>query len=292
MNFPVMLSMGGCYDPNCAQFLGFAAPPGCRAVIPEADRRAVAAALAVAERDRAPIDPPTRKWPGLDVVDAYEIQLINARERQAAGAMVRGHKVGLTSRAMQRMLGVGEPDYGHLFADMFVPEGSALTAADFCYPRVEIEVAFVLGDTVKGPGVTVADVLRATAYVLPAIEIIDSRVRDWQVTLPDTIADNASSARVVLGGNATRPDRVDLRLLGCILCRNGEIAETGASGAALGNPAIAVAWLADKLGQFGMTLEAGHVVMPGACTRAIEVCAGDIIHGEFDHLGSVSVGFE
>jgi 2-keto-4-pentenoate hydratase len=209
-------------------------------VIPEADRRAAAAALAAAERDRAPIAPLTRTWPGLDEVDAYEIQLINARDRLAAGGVIRGHKVGLTSRAMQQMLGVDEPDYGHLFADMFVPEGGGLTAADFCYPRVEIEVAFVLDDTLKGPGVTVADVLRATAFVLPAIEIIDSRVRDWQVTLPDTIADNASSARVVLGGNATRPDRLDLRRLGCILRRNGEIAETRTSGAALGNPATAV----------------------------------------------------
>jgi 2-keto-4-pentenoate hydratase len=260
-------------------------------VIPEADRRAAAAALAVAERDQAPIDPPSRKWPGLDVADAYEIQLINARERLAAGGVVRGHKVGLTSRAMQQMLGVGEPDYGHLFADMFVPEGGEVAAAAFCYPRVEIEVAFVLSDALEGPRVTADDVLRATAFVRPAIEIIDSRVRDWQITLPDTIADNASSARVVLGDNATRPDRLDLRLLGCMLRRNGEIAETGASGAVLGNPAAAVAWLAGKLAQFGMTLDAGHVVMPGACTRAIEVRAGDTIEGEFAELGRVSVGF-
>ena len=238
-----------------------------------------------------PIVPPTRQWPGLDVVDAYEIQLINARERLAAGGVVRGHKVGLTSQAMQQMLGVGEPDYGHLFADMFVPDEGTLAAVGLCYPRVEIEVAFVLGETLKGPGVTVPDVLRATAFVLPAIEIIDSRVRDWQITLPDTIADNASSARVVLGTNATPPGRVDLRLLGCVLRRNGEVAETGTSGAVLGNPAAAVAWLANKLSQFGMTLDEGHVVMPGACTRAVEVCAGDIIHGELDELGSVSVGF-
>jgi 2-keto-4-pentenoate hydratase len=260
-------------------------------VIPEADRQAAAAALAAAERDRTPIVPPTQQWPGLDVVDAYEIQLINARERLATGGVVRGHKVGLTSRAMQQMLGVGEPDYGHLFADMFVPDGGTLSAAGLCYPRVEIEVAFVLGDTLKGPGVTVPDVLRATAFVRPAIEIIDSRVRYWQITLPDTIADNASSARVVLGADATPPDRVDLRLLGCVLRRNGEVAETGTSGAVLGNPAAAVAWLANKLGQFGMTLDDGHVVMPGACTRAVEVSAGDIIHGELDELGSVSVGF-
>lgn len=260
-------------------------------MITDAERHEAAGALATAERDRAPIDPLTNAWPDLDVTDAYEIQLINTRSRVASGESVRGHKVGLTSRAMQQMLGVDEPDYGHLFAEMFVPEGSVLEASDLCQPRVEIEVAFVLNQSLQGPGVTVADVLRATAFVLPAIEIIDSRVRDWKITLPDTIADNASSARVVLGGNATPPDRVDLRLLGCILRRNGEIAETGASGAALGNPATAVAWLANKLGQLGVVLEAGHVVMPGACTRAVDVVAGDVIRGDFDELGSVSVAF-
>lgn len=260
-------------------------------MIPETDRQAAAAALAAAERDRAPIGPLTRTWPGLDTLGAYEIQLINVRKRLASGGVVRGHKVGLTSRAMQEMFGVGEPDYGHLFADMFVPDGGTLAAAGLCYPRAEIEVAFVLADTLKGPGVTVADVLRATAFVTPAIEVIDSRVRDWQITLPDTIADNASSARVVLGGSAIQPRRLDLERLGCILRRNGEIAETGASGAVLGNPAAAVAWLAGKLGEFGMTLDAGHVIMPGACTRAIDVRAGDLVSGEFDELGSVSVAF-
>jgi 2-keto-4-pentenoate hydratase len=260
-------------------------------VISDADRQAGATSLAVAERDRAPIEPLTQQWPDLDVVDAYEIQLINARERLAGGALLRGHKVGLTARAMQQMLGVDEPDYGHLFAEMFVSEGGQLPTADFCYPRVEVEVAFVLGDALQGPGVSVADVLRATSFVLPAIEVIDSRVRDWKITLPDTIADNASSARVVLGGNATRPHEVDLRSLGCVLRKNGEIAETGASGAALGNPATAVAWLANKLAQFGTALEAGHVIMPGACTRAIDVGAGDSIRGEFDQLGSVAVSF-
>lgn len=273
-----------CYAPNCAHF----ARAG---VIADADRRAAAAALAIAERECVPIDPVSRHWSGLDVVDAYEIQSINAQQRLAAGGALRGHKVGLTSRAMQQMLGVQEPDYGHLFADMFWPDGSTVPIDELCQPRVEIEVAFVLHDTLSGPGVTVADVLRTTAFVLPAIEIIDSRVRDWEITLADTIADNASSARVVLGGKATRTDGIDLRLLGCVLRRNGEIVETGASGAALGNPAGAVAWLANKLAEFGVGLETGHVVMPGACTRAIDVHRGDVIRGEFDELGSVSVGF-
>jgi 2-keto-4-pentenoate hydratase len=261
-------------------------------VIGDGERRAAADALAVAERDRAPIDPPTETWPGLDTADAYAIQLLNARTRIDAGSAVRGHKVGLTSRAMQQMLGVDEPDYGHLFDNMFVIEGDSLEAAAFCHPRVEIEVAFVLEDTLEGPGITVADVLRKTAFVLPAIELIDSRVRDWRITLPDTISDNASSARVVLGGKPTPLAGLDVRLLGGILRRRGEIVETGTAGAVLGNPATAVAWLANKLADFGGTLEAGHVVMPGACARAVDVEAGDAIRAEFDQLGSVEVRFE
>jgi 2-keto-4-pentenoate hydratase len=255
------------------------------------ERQAVADALARAERERVPIEPPTEAWSGLDTDDAYAIQLLNAEARIGAGGAVRGHKVGLTSRAMQQMLGVTEPDYGHLFDDMFVTEGDSLDATLFCSPRVEMEVAFVLEDTVEGPGATVAEVMRKTAFVLPAIEVIDSRVRDWRITLADTIADNASSARVVLGGNPTSLTDVDVRLLGGILRRRGEIVETGASGAVLGNPATAVAWLANKLAEFGGRLEAGHVVMPGACTRAVDVEAGDAIRAEFDVLGSVEVAF-
>jgi 2-keto-4-pentenoate hydratase len=255
------------------------------------ERQAVADALAQAERERAPIEPPTEAWPGLDTGDAYAIQLMNAEARIAAGGTVRGHKVGLTSRAMQQMLGVTEPDYGHLFDEMFVTEGDSLDATLFCRPRVEMEVAFILEDTIEGPGATVAEVMRKTAFVLPAIEVIDSRVRDWRITLADTIADNASSARVVLGGNPTSLTDVDVRLLGGILRRRGEIVETGASGAVLGNPATAVVWLANKLAEFGGRLEAGHVVMPGACTRAVDVEAGDAIRAEFDVLGSVQVAF-
>lgn len=255
------------------------------------ERQAAADALAAAERARVPIEPPTETWPGLDPSDAYSIQLINARTRIGAGGAVRGHKVGLTSRAMQQMLGVDEPDYGHLFGDMFVTEGDSLDVSAFCHPRVEMEVAFVLGDAIAGPGVTVADVLRKTAFVLPAIEVIDSRVRDWRITLADTIADNASSARVVLGGNPTPLATVDVRMLGGVLRRRGEIVETGVSGAVLGNPATAVAWLANKLAGFDARLEAGHVVMPGACARAVDVEAGDAIRAEFDVLGSVEVAF-
>jgi 2-keto-4-pentenoate hydratase len=255
------------------------------------ERQAAAGALATAERCRSAIPPLSQTWPAIDVVDAYEIQLLQIGDKLAAGRTVRGHKVGLSARAMQQMMGVDEPDYGHLLDDMFVYEGSAIPAADFCYPRVEVEVAFVLRQRLAGPGVSAADVLRATDFVLPAIEIIDSRITDWKIGLTDTIADNASSARVVLGAHPTLLTDVDPRTIGAVLRKNGEVVETGASGAVLGNPVTAVAWLANKVHSFGVSLEAGHVIMPGSCTRAVDVSAGDVIRADFDQLGYVSVAF-
>jgi 2-keto-4-pentenoate hydratase len=256
-----------------------------------AERSEAADRLWEAERHQRPVAPLSESFPGLDVEDAYEIQLANIERRIDAGAVVRGHKVGLSAKAMQDMLGVSEPDYGHLLDDMFVYEGDRVPADRLCFPRVEVEVAFVLGDALPAAGCSVADVLRATAFVLPAIEIIDSRIRDWQITLPDTIADNASSAGIVLGGRRTSLSAVDVRTVGAVLRRNGAIVETGAAGAVLGNPATAVAWLANKVHTFGVTLEAGHVILPGSCTRAVDVVAGDVIRADFDTLGHVSVTF-
>lgn len=249
-------------------------------------------ALAKAAQDRQPIAPLSETYPGLDVADAYDIQRMGIADRVAGGAVLKGHKVGLTSRAMQDQFGVAEPDYGHLLSDMFVLEGDAIPAGELCAPRVEVEVAFVLGEALAGPGVTVADVLRATAFVLPALEVIDSRIVDWRITLPDTVADNASSARVVLGASPARVDALDLRLVGAVLYKNGGVAETGVSGAVLGNPVSAVCWLANKLAGFDMSLEAGQVILPGSCTRAVAVGAGDHLQAEFDGLGSVSVRFD
>jgi 2-keto-4-pentenoate hydratase len=175
----------------------------------ETTRIAIAERLAVAERDREPIPAITDEYPDLDVVDAYRIQLINIERRLDQGASIRGHKVGLSSRAMQQMMNVDEPDYGHLLHDMFLYEADSVPAADYCAPRVEIEVAFVLGERLAGPYCTVADVLRATEFVVPAIELIDSRIVDWRIGLADTIADNASSAGVVLGGNPTKLDEIE-----------------------------------------------------------------------------------
>jgi len=260
-------------------------------MLTDTERRTAADALAEAERTRIPIDPLTSQWAEIDLVDAYEIQLANIADRRKRGALVRGHKVGLSARAMQAMMGVDEPDYGHLLADMFFFEGDAVPARRFLYPRVEVEVGFVLGAPLAGPACTVADVLAATEFVCPAIEIIDSRIRDWKIRIADTIADNASSAGVVLGGRRTPLGGVDLRTIGAVLRRNGEIVQTGAAGAVLGNPATAVAWLANKVHRFGVSLEAGHVILPGSCTRAVDVRPGDVVRADFDVLGPVSVRF-
>jgi 2-keto-4-pentenoate hydratase len=254
-------------------------------------RARAAQALWDAAEKREPIGPLTAEYPDMDVVDAYEIQLINIRRRLAEGRLIRGHKVGLSSKAMQEMMGVDEPDYGHLLDDMFVFEDGVVDTSMLCYPRAEVEVGFILGDSLRAPGCNVADVLRATAYAVPAIEIIDSRILDWRIALCDTIADNASPCAVVLGARATRIDQVDLRTIGATLRRNGDIVATGSAAAVLGNPVTAVAWLANKVHRFGVKLEAGHVVLPGSCTRAFDVAAGDNLRADFDTLGAVSVNF-
>jgi len=255
------------------------------------DVDALARELRAAELDRAPIAPLTVRHPDLSVEDAYRIQLAAVERRIQNGARIRGRKVGLTSRAMQEMLGVGEPDFGYLLDDMFVEDGGSVPAQRFCAPRAEPEVAFILERPLLGPGCTPDDVVSATSDLIPAMEIIDSRIRDWRIALADTVADNASSAAVVLGSNR-RPIRdVDIRTIPVTLSRNGEVAETGTSDAVLGNPAAAVAWLANKLSEFGGRLEAGEVVIPGACTRAVVVQRGDVVSAEFGDLGTVSVTF-
>lgn len=257
------------------------------------DLRDAAAALARAEHDAQPIAPLSERWPGLTAEDAYAIQQINIQRRIEGGAAIRGHKVGLSSRAMQEMMGIDEPDYGHLLDDMFVFEGESIALDTLCTPRVEIEVAFVLGQSLPGRSCNVADVLRATEFVLPSIEVIDSRIQDWKISLGDTIADNASSCRAVLGGNPVRlEDLDDVRDIDAQLCIDGAEVARGSSGAVLGNPATAVAWLARKLAGFGVGLEAGHVVLPGSCTAAFSVARGSTVRAEFDRLGPVEIQFE
>lgn len=203
--------------------------------------------------------------------------------------------VGLTSLAMQQMLGVDSPDYGHLFADMAVANGDSIPAGRFVAPRAEPEVAFVLKRPLSGPGLSVDDVLAATDYVVPALELIDSRIESWQIGLVDTIADNASSAGFVLGEPRTPADAHGLAdVLGdaaVALVVDGESVEKGSTQAVLGHPALAVAWLAETLSSHGVSLEPGHVVLPGSCTRAVDVRAGSVVRAEFVGLGEVEVSF-
>jgi 2-keto-4-pentenoate hydratase len=254
-----------------------------------ADQRVDAAdRLYAAERARRPIPPLVKDFPEIDAVDSYEIQLYNIRRR---GRPVLGHKVGLSSLAMQQMMGVNEPDYGHLLDDMALRQDVAADASRYCYPRVEVEVAFILGADLPGEGCTEQDVLAATSAVAPSIELIDSRILDWKISLPDTIADNASSAGFVLGSARVNPSDVDIRAIGATLWRNDEQVAKGRSDAVLGNPVTAVAWLAGKVAGFGVRLRAGHVVMPGSCTRAIDARPGDAFRAEFTGLGTVSLRF-
>lgn len=255
-------------------------------------RAALAAQLAEAERSRTPIAPLTDAHPDIDVVDAYEIQLINIRERVAGGAKVIGHKVGLSSAAMQQMMGVDEPDYGHLLDDMAVFEDVPVPAGRFLYPRVEVEVGFILADDLPGANCTEDDVLAATAAFVPSIELIDTRITNWQIKLCDTIADNASSAGWVLGEQRVSPKDIDIRAIDAVLRRNGEVIAEGRSDAVLGNPVTAVAWLARKVESFGVRLRAGDVVLPGSCTRAIDARPGDEFVADFTGLGSVRLSFE
>jgi 2-keto-4-pentenoate hydratase len=192
---------------------------------------------------------------------------------------------------MQQLLGVDEPDYGVLLDEMYVEEGDEIDLARLLQPRIEAELAFVLDRDLEGPGVTAASALAAFAGVLPALEIVDSRVADWRIKLIDTVADNASCGLLTVGGKLTPVDRVDLRLIGTALSRNGEVIDTGAGAAILGNPARCVAWLANKFASFGASLRAGDIILPGAVHRMVPVRPGDVFRAEFAHLGAVTVVF-
>ncbi len=252
----------------------------------------IAERLAAAEDDRVPIDPLTAQFGDIDVVDAYEIQLINIRRRLDNGAKVVGHKVGLSSKAMQQMMGVDEPDYGHLLADMASTEEEPVDTSRFCYPRVEVEVGFILGADLPGEDCTEADVLAGTIALAPSIELIDSRIKDWKIKLADTISDNASSAGFVLGKQRVAPGDIDIKGIDAVLTRNGERIAEGRSDAVLGDPVIAVAWLARKVASFGVRLKAGDIVLPGSCTRAIDARPGDNFHADFAGLGTVTLNFK
>ncbi len=253
------------------------------------DTNALARTLIAAAADRVAVQPLTDAHPDLDTGTAWEIQDAVVRARVDAGAVVVGAKLGLTSAAKQRQMNVSEPLYGFLTDDMQVDAGQPLVCADYIQPRCEPEVAFLLGRDLSGPQVTAAHVIAATELVFPAIDIIDSRFSGYTFTLTDVIADNSSSAGFVLGGQGVDPRGIDLRLLGCVLERNGILAATAAGAAVMGHPAAAVAWLVRRLARRGQGLAAGQVVMAGALTEAVPVSPGDTVVARFDRLGTVEI---
>jgi 2-oxo-hept-3-ene-1,7-dioate hydratase len=259
-------------------------------MLSDADRKKAADILMAAEKERKQAVQLSKTWPDIAIEDSYAISTEVAKRKIAAGAKLIGHKVGLTSKAMQRSSQIDEPDYGHLLDYMMIPDGSKIAHATYCRPRVEIELAFILGRQLKGPGIGLPEVLRATEYVVPAIEIVDARLQDPRKIF-DTVADNGAAAGIVIGGRPVGPMDVDLRWVGGIMYKNSEIEETGVAAGVLGHPALGVAWLANKLGSHGVTLEPGHLVLAGSFTRVVFAEKGDTLHADFGALGGIAVQF-
>jgi 2-oxo-hept-3-ene-1,7-dioate hydratase len=239
----------------------------------------------------------SKRHPEMTIEDGYAIQREWVRRELADGRRIRGRKIGLTSRAMQQASQIDEPDYAPLMDDMFFAAGGDIPISRFIAPRVEVELAFILGKPLRGPGVTLFDVLSATEWVTPAIEIIDARIEqfDRDTRAPrkvfDTISDFAANAGIVLGGRPVRPDAVDLRWVGAMLFKNGVIEETGLAAAVLNHPANGVAWLANKIAPHDEQLNAGDVVLAGSFTRPTAAQAGDAFHVDYGPLGAVSFRF-
>ncbi|MEZ4591371.1 MAG: fumarylacetoacetate hydrolase family protein [Chloroflexota bacterium] len=233
---------------------------------------------------------PSALYPHIQFEDSYAISAEVARRTVAAGAKLIGYKVGLTSIAMRRSSKIDEPDFGFLYDHFLIEDGAKVPHANYCVPRVELELAFILGAPLKGPGVTMLDVLRATEFVVPSIEIIDTRV-DEPRQIYDTIADNGAGAGIVLGGTAVSPRDLDLRMVPGILYRNTEIEETGLSCGVMGHPANGVAWLANKLSTLGYALEPGQLLLAGSFVRPVWAKIGDTIRADFGKYGSVAIQF-
>ncbi|WP_138419590.1 2-keto-4-pentenoate hydratase [Aquibacillus sediminis] len=247
--------------------------------------------LREAEKNKQSIEPLTDTFPTITVDDAYSIQLQQIEEKIANGATVVGKKIGLTSKVMQDMFQVKEPDYGHLLDHMLHIDGEDISLDSFIEPKLEFEIAFILKDDLQGPGVSLIDVMEATDYVVPAFEVIDSRIKDWNIRFEDTVADNGSSARAIIGGHPTPIETIDLSHLGMVVYRNGKLLDTATGAAVMGNPCRAVAWLANALGKYGISLHKGEIVLSGALTAAIPVHEGDTFTADFAHVGSVSASF-
>nr|WP_244632877.1 2-oxo-hepta-3-ene-1,7-dioic acid hydratase [Aeromicrobium sp. CFBP 8757] len=245
-----------------------------------------------AGRSRVPIERLTARYPDMEVEDSYAVQRLWRSRNEETGRRVVGHKIGLTSRAMQLATGITEPDYGIVFDDMVFENGASVEWERYSHPRVEVELAFVLGKDVSGPDATIFDVLNATEYVVPALEILDSRIEMADRTIVDTISDNAAMGAMVIGGNPTRPRDVDLRWIGAILYKNQTVEETGLAAGVLNHPAAGVYWLANKIAAHGEHLHAGEIILAGSFTRPMWVHPGDTVLADYGPLGTVTCRFE
>ncbi len=252
---------------------------------------AIADELAAAERDRATVPLLTARYPGMTVEDSYAVQNEWRRRGVAAGRRLVGRKIGLTSRVMQQATGITEPDYGAIFADAVFENGAEIEFDQFSNVRIEVELAFRLAAPLEGPDVTVFDVLRATEYVVPALEILSSRIELQGRTIVDTISDNAAFGGLVYGGNPVAVGALDLRWVSALLYRNETIEESGVAAAVLNHPATGVAWLANKLAQHDDRLEAGEIVLAGSFTRPMWVEKGDTVLADYREMGTISCRF-
>jgi len=250
-----------------------------------------------AEQTRTQVTQFSRIFDGMTIDDSYAIQKAWVERKIAAGQKVIGHKIGLTSRVMQRAVNITEPDYGVLLDQMIYHDGQKIPINHFIEPRVEVEIAFQLKKPLSGPNCSIVDVLNCTDYIMPAIEIIDARIEriDSQGrgtrTVLDTISDNAANAGIILGGRPMRPDAIDMRWVAAILYRNGEIEETGVGAAVLNHPANGPAWLANRLARFNVNLNAGEIILGGSFTAPVFVRPGDSFHADYGPFGSIGVQF-
>jgi len=261
------------------------------------DPEAIAERLQAAEHSHVQIRALSLDHPEMTIADAYAVQKAWIALKLAAGRTIKGHKIGLTSRAMQQAVGIDEPDFGALFDDMFYANGARIPTDRFTEPRVEVELAFVLNAALTGPDCTVLDVLRATEYVVPALEILDARMhridpetkRMRRVT--DTISDNAANAALVLGDRCFDAQAHDLAHVWGVLSRNAMVEETGVAAGVLGNPAHGIAWLANRLHAHGTTLEPGQIILSGSFTRPVDARVGDTFHADYGPFGSITCHF-
>lgn len=260
-------------------------------MLSDIDRQAAADAILNAERTRVPCVQLSKQWPEMELEDAYDVQRRWAEARIANGARIVGRKIGLTSRAMQMASKMTEPDYGVILDDQLYKDGARIAAGTFIKPRLETELAFIMGEDLSGAGCQLHDVLRATEFVQPALEIIDYRT-EVPRAIVDTIADNAAYGAIVLGGHIFRPFDEDLRWISGTLSKNGVIEESGVSAAIMGHPAAGIAWLVNKLAPLGGGLKKGDIVLGGSFTRPVDIESGDVIYADYGHLGSIGVSFE